>query len=552
MVTLTRKKESSENSSINEFTGDENQTLSDGKKLDAFDKGFLDYVATTGSNVVPSAMHFGKTMWEMVSSPVQTAKNIGALGSSVISLVKDGEQGNEQLARDVGQFFADRYGGFENVAQTLRDDPIGFLADASIILTGGASLSARVPTAMAGAVSKNINKVAVAIDPINVGVKVTANTLTKGGGALVNVLGNTTGVGSKALTVAYLSGKSGGSNMAHLTEHMRNSKKIDETLTTAQKLIKELRDNNKNVFIEGKNGMNLAETPMDINIINKILMDFKNKNTFASASTLSTKAQKKLKIIEKHIEIWNKNPALHNAKGFDMLKKLIDAEYPTGVGNLGDSAMVVADIRSSIKDAVVKAVPEYANVMKTYEDAINVSKEIEKGLALTKNSASHTTLTKLNTAIKNNSASQFGNKANALALLDDTGRLESMIAGDALNSWSPRGISGTIMPYGAGTLGLSSGVSGGMGTGLLTGGALLAGSSPRLMGNLALGAGKADRLISPYVTPAIKATVASGLLGDYSNPYGNLGSFNLTRKDEEDEGTIININPTLEEYEESR
>ena len=145
-------------------------------------------------------------MWDMVSQPVTTAKNIGALGSSVINLVRDGEQGNEQLARDVGEFFADRYGGFENVAQTLRDDPVGFLADASMILTGGASISARVPTAMAGAVAKNINKVAKAIDPINVTTKVTANGLKKGANLVGEIIGSTTGIGSKALTTAYITG----------------------------------------------------------------------------------------------------------------------------------------------------------------------------------------------------------------------------------------------------------------------------------------------------------------------------------------------------------
>jgi len=545
MGTFTKKKSDFE-SDIQQPSIDGNgntDLLSDGQPLDAFDRGFLDYVSTTASNVLPSASKFAGGIWEMVSHPVQTAKNIGQLGSSVISLVRDGEQGNEQLARDVGQFFADRYGGFENVAQTLRDDPVGFLADASMILTGGAMISARVPTVMAGAVAKNINKVAVAIDPINAGVKVTAYTLKKGGDAIGNVIGSTTGIGSKALTTAYMTGYTGENALA-FTSHMRGSTNaIEETLSTAQKLIAELKNTNKNVFIQGKNGMNLADTPIDPNIVNKILMDFKNNHTFNGALDLSSQAQAKLKRVEKLIADFNANKGLHNAKGLDWLKKQIDNEYPTGVGNVGDSGVVIADIRSSIKDAVVNAVPEYANVMKTYEDAITLSKQLEDGLGLKANASAQLTLNKLNQAIKNNAQSQFGNKYNQLTALDEGGKLESMLSGDALNTWTPRGLQGVTA--GGGTALALTGNP-------IAGGGLLAISSPRLMGEASHLAGKFAGATSPFITPAIKSTVGLSLAGQYAdpNPY-NMGTF-TKKRDKEDEGLIINVNPTLEEYEESR
>lgn len=520
MATLTRKTKNDIPVITIEGGNSNDDTLSDGKPLDAFDRGFLDYATSTASNIVPSAKRFAGGIWDMVSQPVTTAKNVYELGSSVVSLVKDGEQGNEQLARDVGQFFADRYGGFENVAQTLRDDPIGFLADASMILTGGASISARVPTTMANAVAKNINKVATSLDPINVTTKVTGLALKKSANAIGEVVGSTTGVGSKALTTAYMTGYTGENALA-FTSHMRgNATKLDETLSTAHKLIDDLKSGNKEVFIKGKNGLNLADTPIDPNVVNKILMDFKNKKTFMGQLELSKNARAKLKTVEKIISDFNANKGLHNARGLDFLKKQIDNEYPTGL-NQGDATVVIADIRNSIKDAVVKAVPEYADVMKTYESAIKLSKELETGLGLKSNASAQLTLNKLNQSIKNNSASQFGNKGNQLNILDEGGQLEAMLSGDALNTFQPRGLQN--LTAGGGTaLALTGNPVAGAG--------LLAVSSPRLMGEASHLAGKIAGATTPYVRPAIKTGVGLSLAGDYANPSNNMGSFSLERK----------------------
>jgi hypothetical protein len=495
---------------------DENtDTLSDGRKLDAFDYGFLDYVGTTAGNILPSAGRFAGSMWDMISQPVTTAKNIGALGSSIISLVRDGEQGNEQLIKDVGQFFADRYGGAENLAQTLRDDPIGFLADASMILTGGASLSARLPTVMAGAVAKNLNKVAKAVDPINVAIKVTGDSLKKAGQLGGEILGTTTGIGSKALTTAYMTGYTGENALA-FTSHMRGgANKLDETLNTAQKLIGDLKTNTKEVYIAGKNGLNLADTPIDPNIINKVLLDFKNSKSFNGALELSKEARAKLVIVEKLIADFNANKGLHNARGLDFLKRQIDNEYPTGF-NQGDATVVISSIRDGIKKAVVTAVPEYVDVMKSYEDAITLSKDLEKGLGLQANASAQLTLNKLNQSIKNNSASQFGNKGNQLSILDDSGKLESMLSGDALNSAMPRSLQ-SLIPSGLGMMA-------GYGANPLAMAGLLATSSPRLMGEASHLAGKVAGTVSPFVNPAIKTGVGMTLANDYSKPYDNMGT----------------------------
>ena len=73
-------------------------------------------------NTPASAVKLGRDILAPIFSPIETAKSIGAVGASVISLLRPGEQGNEELAKQVGQFYADRYGSLENIKRTFSQE----------------------------------------------------------------------------------------------------------------------------------------------------------------------------------------------------------------------------------------------------------------------------------------------------------------------------------------------------------------------------------------------------------------------------------------------
>lgn len=78
-----------------------------------------------------------------------TLVNLGKTAIGAGQLLLPGEQGLEQNARNVGQFYKDRYGSLEKIGNTLYNDPTGAVLDASAVLGGsGAVLRG------AGAVSK--------------------------------------------------------------------------------------------------------------------------------------------------------------------------------------------------------------------------------------------------------------------------------------------------------------------------------------------------------------------------------------------------------------
>lgn len=86
----------------------------------------------------------------------------------------DRAKASEQIAEATGQYYKDRYGSFENLQKTIQDDPVGFLADVSGLLTfGGAAATKAAGTAgkagkTAAKVAQKVEQVGRATDPFNI------------------------------------------------------------------------------------------------------------------------------------------------------------------------------------------------------------------------------------------------------------------------------------------------------------------------------------------------------------------------------------------------
>jgi hypothetical protein len=185
----------------------------------------------------------------------------------------------------------------------------------------------------------------------------------------------------------------------------------------------------------------------------------------------------------------------------DNLKRKIDAEYPTGLA-VGDAGMVVSEIRNSVKAQIIDEVPEYGKVMKDYEIAINLEKQYMSELSLNSKNAG-TTLRKLQSAMRNNVNTNYGNRLEMLKNLDPN--LVTEISGQALSNIAPRGIQGAS----AGTIGAVAPFTNPMAL------AALPLQSPRLVGEAALKAGQASRKLKPLQSQtALQLARASRVAGE--------------------------------------
>jgi hypothetical protein len=96
-------------------------------------------------NAPKSAVEFAGNVVAPFISPVQTFMGLGdVLGGVMEPITPDFMYSDEALknaknARSgVADFFANRYGGYDNLKRTMAEDPVGFFGDLSTVLTGGA------------------------------------------------------------------------------------------------------------------------------------------------------------------------------------------------------------------------------------------------------------------------------------------------------------------------------------------------------------------------------------------------------------------------------
>lgn len=136
----------------------------------AANAGVGETLGTAASNIVPSAKRLGSDLLAMVTDPVGTVKNIGRLAAGAGEKFIPGTQSYEIYADAVGKYFAERYGGVENVKKTMAEDPVGFAADVATVLTGGELALARAPGVI-GKVGQVAGTASRVVDPINAAVK---------------------------------------------------------------------------------------------------------------------------------------------------------------------------------------------------------------------------------------------------------------------------------------------------------------------------------------------------------------------------------------------
>ncbi len=121
------------------------------------------YISETTRNIPGSMAGVVRDLSHAVENPVDTAMAVGKAAVGGVQLAKDaigfpttGAFGDQrQAARDVGQFYSDRYGGGQEALDTFRTDPVAAGLDIGGLLSGGATTAVRAP-GTAGRIARGI------------------------------------------------------------------------------------------------------------------------------------------------------------------------------------------------------------------------------------------------------------------------------------------------------------------------------------------------------------------------------------------------------------
>tara|TARA_B100001250_G_scaffold113598_1_gene96023 strand:- start:213 stop:1754 length:1542 start_codon:yes stop_codon:yes gene_type:complete len=455
-------------------------------------------------NLPSSAVQLASDITMPIRHPIQTVQSLASLGRGVYQLATPGEQPDEATAKAVGQFFADRYGSLEGFKNAFAKDPLGIISDVSVVLTGGAGLVAKVP-GLAGKTTSTISKVGNVIDPVLASGKAISATAQGAGKVIAPLLGVTTGSGGDAIKVAYQSGGAGGDTQKVFTDNLRGKVPVDDILPQAFDAIKDMSRSKGRAYREGMDVVKAAQSKVDFSGIEKayqgVLDEFTIKTKQGNVLKGGADLQKKFDEINELINTWKQNPDLHLAENVDALKQAVDSLWKPG-----KDAVVVTKVRNAIHKEIVKQVPKYAETMQAYEQAIKLEKEIMRELSLNRTAAAGTTLRKLQSVMRNNVNTNYGNRLEMLKNLDPD--LLPAISGQALSSKTPRGLQGITFTgqMGAGAFGYAD---------PLTLALTMPLQSPRLVGEAALKTGQASRALKPLQSPtALQLARASRVAGE--------------------------------------
>lgn len=300
-----------------------------------------------------------------------------------------------------------------------------------------------------------------------------------------NILGTTTGAGAEAIGTAYQAGKSGS---REFLENMRSEVPVDDVLNKAKDALTQMRLDRGQAYRNGMASVSGDKSVISFAPIENAMNQIKSMGTY-KGQIINKNASGTVDELADLVNQWKSlDPAeYHTPEGLDALKKAI--------GDVRDSlqhgspARVAADkVYNAVKGEIVSQAPGYAKVMKDYEEASAVIKEIERTLSLNPTASVDTKMRKLQSLMRNNVNTNYGNRLDLARQLEQQGGQSILndVAGQALNSWTPRGLQA-----------LGAGVS--LASAIPSGGATLATlplQSPRLVGEMAYGLGSASRGVS--------------------------------------------------------
>jgi hypothetical protein len=213
--------------------------------------------------------------------------------------------------------------------------------------------------------------------------------------------------------------------------------------------------------------------------------DLANTGTY-EGEVINKKTAPLVQELSDQINHWgNLDPTIfHTPLGLDKLKQSIyDIGSSASPGSPAQKAS--STVYNAIKDQINQQAPTYSKVMKDYSDASDQLNELQNGFSLN-GKTDDAALRKLQSIMRNNVNTNYGNRLDSMTNLESqTGaNILPQLAGQAMNSWTPRGL------MGAGEMGAT--IMGGIMHPALLPGLMAAApfASPRLVGEGSYGLGR--------------------------------------------------------------
>jgi len=473
--------------------------------------GYGEMMGQAVQNIIPSATNMATGLYQAVTNPVQTVSGLldvgagalqKALPKPVVDFVNQFESNPEAAQRAVnaatavGGAMKERYGSVEGIKNTIATDPVGAMGDLSTLLGGGAALAGRIP--MAGKVASTLSTASDLTNPITLAGKGVSKTADMASALAKLGLGLKTGVGTEPITQAVKAGREG--NQTFL-ENMRGTVPMTQVLDDAKSNLAKMNLDKQAEYRSGMVNIKNDKTQLDFTGIDQAIADAQKYSSY-KGKVVNQGAADVLTDIKAKVDDWkSSDPAqYHTPEGIDKLKQSIWESIEKLPRESKTAYSAAKEVYDSVKKEISKQAPEYSKVMSDYSQSSDKIKEIERALSLGDKASADTAMRKLQSLMRNNVNTNYGNRLDMARELEKAGGNEMMpaLAGQAMSSKLPRGLqSATNIP--------SSYIAYGVGGPALAAADLMA-SSPRLVGEASYKYGQMANALGQATQPVTNLT----------------------------------------------
>ena len=473
--------------------------------------GYGEMMGQAVQNIIPSATNMATGLYQAVTNPVQTVSGLldvgagalqKALPKPVVDFVNQFESNPEAAQRAmnaataVGGAMKERYGSVEGIKNTIATDPVGAMGDLSTLLGGGAALAGRIP--MAGKVASTLSTASDITNPITLAGKGVSKTADMASALVKGTLGLKTGVGTEPITQAVKAGREGNQTFV---ENMRGTVPMMQVLDDAKSNLAKMNLDKQAEYRSGMVNIKNDKTQLDFTGIDQAIADAQKYSSY-KGKVVNQGAADVLTDIKAKVDDWKKSdPAqYHTPEGIDKLKQSIWESIEKLPRESKTAYSAAKEVYDSVKKEISKQAPEYSKVMSDYSQSSDKIKEIERALSLGDKASADTAMRKLQSLMRNNVNTNYGNRLDMARELERAGGNEMMpaLAGQAMSSKLPRGLqSATNIP--------SSYLAYGVGGPALAAADLMA-SSPRLVGEASYKYGQMANALGQATQPITNLT----------------------------------------------
>lgn len=493
------------------------------------DLSWSETLQRAGKALPKSTFNVAKDIYQAVTSPIETGKALGQLGSGAFSKLQgaigvsqdpEEKKRTEALLDAFVSDYASKYSSPEEFRRAFAKDPAPILSDLSLLITGGTSAAARAAglagktTGMAGAAAKALEKTGQAaqfIDPLYSSVRVAALPVAGAAKMLPYAESFLSGASAESLKDAGKVARYGTPEQREIFRSYQTgaSRPIEMVESFKDALYKAFDEKNSNFFNSHSATFGGAGVPatnyasrIDPAINNALKIAYSVDPVSGHTIQINSSAAKALSDIVNKVNEFKSAPAgsMHSTlEGAHKLKMAVDdiaSAYQKGTPERKAVDMVRDAVLKTITDDP-KIGKQYASTMKAYQEASDQLRAIISEFGIGSGKNQYAALKKI-LKIKDSET-----KRSLLAELSKHNpNLPYMIAGTELSSLFPHGVRGAIL----GTTGLGAGMAGAA-AGFPVAVAGLAAHSPRVLGTLNYAAGRVGAGAAGAASPAGRAAL---------------------------------------------